>query len=142
MSVDLAPQNENIPSYHSGSFSWGWMAERGVFLSVGCGPLLAGAHYMIGHLRDGAEMGSNDGFPVSADEARAMAHAAYGLWLIEQYKLSQWRALSKEEQDRRMALPYSQQRNEDSWTPIREDFIDRALEFAWFAHASGGFKVY
>lgn len=142
MTMDLEPVNP-IEPYHSGSFSWGWMVERGVLLPLGCHAPAPGSARVFYEERDGRCPVYNDGFVVTEIEARAIAWCAYGVALVERGKWAFWENLPPEERARREAqtLPLLR-RDPDDWMPIRKDFIERVEEFAWFAHASGGFRIY
>ena len=151
MGYDLKANNEGVEGFHFGAFSWGWMLGEGVGLIIGYGKL-DGAAYVYEPREvtyttaDGeahtlmTDPCSNDGYPVDADEAMAMAHAAHGLVNVERAVARMHAELPPEEQARREALPLLD-RNKPRM-PVREDFIERVERFAEWAEKSGGFRVY
>lgn len=143
MGADLKARNPAIGWYSTGGFSWSWMLDSGVGLPIGCGRGPCGQ--FIYTPRTGIGGGPscpyyNDGFPVTADEARAMARAAWGLVAIERHTREAWEALDAAERARIEALPYRDWERERR-VPVRVDFVDKAEAFAWWAWASGGFRI-
>lgn len=91
--------------------------------------------------RNGLDPHSNEGFRVTADEAKAMAKAARAL--VSGYKFieKQWNELTEEQREK----DYKHNETSTSFrykTPIRGDFLQTALEFADFAEKSGGFTIW
>lgn len=141
MGADLYALRDDVSPFHMGAFSWSWMLNAGVGLPIGCGPSEAGS--FVYTPRDADDHDScphyNDGFPVSSDEARAMALCAWGLTVVERYKRQAWEARSEQERARIEDLRYSDPAR--AVVPVRADFVDKAEAFAWWAWASGGFRV-
>lgn len=153
MSYDLAPRNREADYFHFGAFSWPVLLEA-------CGYLFpvihhGGRYYMaygIDPREDGTYPGilANDGFRVTAEEARIMARMARNFVAIQ-------RTLPEENQEQSvvnrpegvnreqlMALLTRTVSGTDAqpWPrKIRTDFVDRFEQFAAWAEKSGGFSV-
>lgn len=135
MGYDLAPRNKELESFHFGAFSFPVLLEA-------CGYLWPAIHggarwYMIGGVdpRLGGSYPailSNDGFRVTALEARIMARVARNYVAIQrslgpEYAVDDW------------AKPEYQR----VWPrKIRDDFVDRFEAFAPWAERSGGFAIW
>jgi len=66
-----------------------------------------------------------------------MAEAARGLVLVEKFKHDQWEKLPGEDQQR-----YKDYSNRHLYNvPVREDFVEKAANFAEWADKSSGFKI-
>ena len=136
MGYDLIPRNKSIDPFYMGAFSWPWMLGAGVGLVIGTGKGIEPAQYYYAFDNLGRDPNCNDGFRVTASQARAMSLAAWGLVFVERAVHEDFAKLPEEERKRR----------EDSWpyiyrVPVREDFIEKAAEFAEFAERSSGFSI-
>lgn len=136
MSYDLRPRNRRAGTLSLGAFLWPWMLDLGVGMPIGhvVRPRPDDALPLVWHdyrLVRGVLVGptTNDGYPVTAAEARAMALCADALVAIERLRLREW--------DARPA------NDRPDWArPVRADFIDKMEAFARWAPKSGGFRVY
>lgn len=152
MTVDLLPRHPDWEPYHTGSFSWSWMLRAGVGLPIGAADFVDAKSMWVTRevVSNGARYDvspfDNSGFPVTALEAKAMAMAAWGLVQQQRLIAEEWNA--KPEGERKRIEELSILDDVDPVTrrrivrPVREDFIEKAERFAWFAFGSRGFRIY
>lgn len=140
MGYDLKSRWKNNEGLYIGAFIWSWMLSEGVGLILGSMDGRSPGTYTF-IPRNGLDPHSNEGFRVTADEARAMSKAARAL--VSGYKFieKQWNELTDEQRER------DYKHNETSTvfkykTPIRNDFLQKAIEFADWAEKSGGFEIW
>jgi hypothetical protein len=152
MGFDLKPNNEEAGSFHMGAFSFPWMLGAGVGLVIGYGKL-EGASFVydpreVTHKNEdtgethtfATSPNCNDGYPVTAEEAMAMAHAAHGLVNVERYVRRMWDERPAEERARIEAMRFDDPRRPRM--PVREDFIEKVEQFSEWVAKSGGFEIY
>jgi hypothetical protein len=151
MGYDLRARNREVGDLHFGAFSWMWMLERGVGLIIGHSDGGDGRHIYSPRIVRGVSTSPmhNDGFPVSASEARAMALAARGLAATERHRAAAWEELPEATRMAIGALPIGVWKDNeyhmlerDRRAPVRADFIEKAERFAAWAEQSGGFRIY
>ena len=134
MGYDLSPKNKDLDSFHFGAFSWPHLLEQ-------CGYLFTvvqnGGRWYCAFGTD-KRMGdtypmliSNDGFKVTAFEAKVMARVA------RNYALVQGTLEAPPEQKEPCWLG-----NNDWPQKIRDDWPKRFEEFADWADKSGGFRIW
>ena len=138
MSYDLMPKND-IEEFRMGAFSWPVLLEVVGYLF----PFQSkGGRWVYNWEQDKRFKEehnypiiiSNDGFKITASEAKIMARMARNYCLIQR-KLDD----SHFNND----LPMSTPDWEKKWPQkIRDDWVDKFEEFADWAEKSGGFKVH
>ncbi len=140
MGYDLIPRNKKLDSFHFGMFSWGWMLDQGIGLIIGTGKAIRPAGYSFIPDKLGRDPNHNDGFRVTAEQARAMALAASGLASVKNFINKEWedmpegtQAKMKEGNERFGHNIYN--------TPVSEDFITKIKAFAEWAYNSQGFAI-
>lgn len=132
MGYDLSPRHKKTDGFHFGAFSFPvlleacgylftciqdgpqWKAVFGPDPRMGDPPSRGGSGYPV--------LISNDGFPVSAFEAKVMARVARNFVLLNR--------------------PNPSDPNFVPARPIREDFLDTFERFADWADTSGGFRIF
>jgi len=132
MGMHLRPRNKKAETFYMGAFSWGWMLRSGVGLCIGASrcPLWAEGGSMSIHDDEGRDPFCNDGYYVTADEARAMSHAAMGLANRETTLWGWWEA-----------MPADTRPTERGAELVRRDFIEKAERFSQWAYQSHGFWI-
>jgi len=139
MGYDLSSRNKEAGDFYMGAFSWSWMINAGVGLVIGTGPAKNPASYSYTPDAKGASPQTNDGYRVTAEQARMMAAAARGLVNVERFIAKEWEQMSEE--DRKLDTEWNE-RSKIYRTPVRDDFIDKAAAFAEWAEKSGGFAIW
>lgn len=152
MGYDLIANNSDAGDFHFGAFSFPVLLEA-------CGYLFTSIHQSgQWYCAFGADerMGtsyprliSNDGFPVTADEARIMARMARNFVTIQRTLSDDNKtedARSKPEfqrEDVEKALIRGMFGGQDKWpVKIRSDFTDKFEQFAEWAEKSEGFAIH
>jgi len=140
MGFDLVSRNKKLNSFYMGSFSWSWMLDAGVGLVLGAGRGVEPATCIWLPDNKGRSPYYNDGFRVTAAQARAMALAARGLVAVKESINDTWASLDAITADKYkradvLGLSLYQQ-------PVRDDFIEKAQAFADWAEQSQGFAVW
>lgn len=137
MGYHLVPRNKNVDTFVMGAFSWPWMLKAGVGLPFGYGEGVVPASYVYTERPDGKSISDNDGAKVTAKEARQMAQLAR--WVVQYHKNLAWDWSRYPEQERN---EMSSGHYRHLYTvPVREDFLEKALDFADWAETSGGFSI-
>jgi hypothetical protein len=119
MSFDLDPKNKDAGDFSFGAFSWPVLLEA-------CGYLfpcvnMEGQYCTTTDQKEWIQIGTNDGFSISAADAKLMARVARNFVAIQ-------RTLKDGD--------------ENAWPmKIRSDFVDRFEKFAEWAEKSGGFSI-
>jgi hypothetical protein len=138
MGYSLRPRNKALKSFHFGAFSWLWMLDEGVGYVIGYGRGVTPGTWIAAPDPSGRFPTHEDGFRVSAEQARAMAMAARGVVAVYRHVQREHDAATPEERARR-----EEQRWRDMYrTPVRADFLDLAEAFAAWADESRGFGVW
>jgi hypothetical protein len=155
MGYDLKANNDKLEGYHFGAFSFPVLLEA-------CGYLFASIHHggqwycvFDQDERMGAEYPrilSNDGFEVTADEAKIMARIARNYVAVQRSLPeenrglginSQAKAFGKEDVLKMLARGMNDAPYNEIWPmKIRDDFTEKFEQFAPWAEQSGGFKIY
>jgi hypothetical protein len=118
MSYDLCPKKKEAGDFRFGAFSWPVLLEACGYLF----PCVHGQGQYCSVDDKWVMLGTNDGFKVSADDAKLMARCARNFVAIQ-------RGLPSDHIDR---FP----------PKIRTDFVDRFERFAEWAEKSGGFSIH
>jgi hypothetical protein len=126
MGYHLRPKNESTDAFYFGAFSFPVLLESCgyLFLCVQVGArwcYAPGADPRMGSIYP--RLLTNDGFPVTDDEARIMARMARNFVAIQR------------------SLPDDQPEHERPMK-IRKDFTDKFEQFAEWAEKSGGFEIW
>lgn len=157
MSYDLKPRNKKVEWFRMGAFSFPILLEA-------CGALFPCIHnggqwYCAFGVDPRMPQGdsyptilSNDGFTVTADEARIMARIARNVVAIQRTLpdpspeelasagISQKMSFRREDVER--LLLHAMSGAKDHWPlKIRTDFTDQFERFAEWADRSGGFEI-
>jgi hypothetical protein len=130
MGYDLIPNKDELDYFHFGAFSWPILLEA-------CGYLFAEVNYMSKYYIvktddrfESARLTTNDGFEVTAEEAKIMARIAKNFVAVQ-------RSLPEQGEIDIFAPAYRQ-----PWPrKIRSDFVDRYEQFADWAERSNGFSI-
>ena len=133
MGYDLSPRRKDAGPFHFGAFSWLVLVERTMgtlYPMTHDGPRWVCAFGADPRMPAGdgyPRLISNDGFRVTADEARIMARCARNYVSIQQAV--------------RLAM---QEAPAEKWAYllIRQDFVDLFERFAPWAEKSGGFRIW
>ncbi len=153
MGYDLKPSNDKVESFHFGAFSFPILLEA-------CGYLFSSIHdggrwYCVFGLDE--RMGktypgilANDGFEVTAEEARIMARVARNFVAVQRTlpdengtkDMRSQKSFNKENLQELMINAMHGNRNEPWPVKIRTDFTDKFEKFAEWAEQSGGFQIH
>ena len=128
MSYDLIPRNKKVKGLSFGAFTWPiLLQDTGICHVIGYGQGLRPASYVyqVGNGNIGSPC-SNDGYKVTASEARMMATVARGFVKVHTFNRKEWDELRNKEM---YNIP---------WHTNRIKLVDN---FADFAENSGGFKI-
>jgi hypothetical protein len=127
MGYDLRAKNEKAEDFHFGAFSFPILIEACgyLFSAISIGP-----RWCTAQPNPDPRMGegypmllTNDGFPVTDEEAKIMARVARNFVAIQR------------------GLPDNQPEQEKPMK-IRKDFVDKFEKFAEWAESSGGFEIW
>lgn len=121
MSFDFRATKRGVEDFRLGAFSWPVLLEA-------CGYLFPcingqGRYCCPADQKAWVQIGTNDGFKVSAADAKLMARVARNFVAIQ-------RTLGPDAE--KLGWPH----------PIRSDFVDRFAAFADWAEKSGGFRIW
>ncbi len=139
MGYDLVPRNKAVGDFYFGAFGWGWFLDQGAGWPIGYFKGLTVGSYHYTETRNGGSPASNDGFRVTAKEAKEMAKLAR--WIA-----SDWDAVALHH----AKLPESVQKERTDFasrssylyrTPVRADWVVKIKEFADWAEKSAGFGI-
>lgn len=135
MSYDLTPKKKDVEELRIGAFTWPIMLqETGMGYILGYGKNITPGSYVYQQGNYGSPV-SNDGYKVTAFEAKAMAKAARGYISVKKFINNQYDEISKEKRNQYESYKdlYIQ--------PTGVDFLNAIEEFADFAEKSGGFTI-
>jgi hypothetical protein len=141
MSFDLMPIKKDLEEISFGAFTWPVMLdETGMGYVLGCGPGRSVGQYVFVPDKNGASPRTNDGYKVSAAEARMMAVIARGYVSVKRFINKEWDALLPHERKGQEQAKYNGRPLYQPYTS--EEFLKRLERFADFAEKSGGFKIH
>jgi len=138
MGYDFHANNPDVEMFYLGGFSWPWMLSAGVGLIIGQGDGLAPGQYFYQPDESGFDPLANDGYHVTANQAKMMVAALRGLVHVERHKRRAWETLTSEERSKRQDSRLQHIYN----NPVREDFVDKAEAMANWTERSGGFRIH
>lgn len=150
MGFDFRSRRKGVDGFHLGAFSWPWMLAQGVGLPIGyTRGIVPGTHLYQGRHATGRVGGEpsvfstspiyNDGYPVSAKEAKQMAQLARWTADTEDSVWEEYDRLSDADKTAVDTQPYS---SSTYRRPVRRDFIGKLRNFAEWAEKSGGFTIH
>lgn len=143
MTYDLHPRNRGLDQFRAGAFSWCWLLDQGVGWPLGYYAGDSPGTYL--YTPDPSQRGdpaTNDGYRVTAAQAREMARLSRYIVALHRARRQQWEALSEEERQRRQRWCRDHPLDRPMYRlPVREDFVDLAERFADWAERSGGFRI-
>jgi hypothetical protein len=141
MPYDLKPKNQKIKSISVGAFAWPiFLQETGAGYVLGYGTGLKPGSYVYNNGNNGSPV-SNDGYKVSAKEAKMLAHVLRGFVTVQRFVNNEFEALSTEE--RKWIEDSEKNVNLKSYYRARwhEDRMKEIETIADFAENSGGFTI-
>jgi hypothetical protein len=156
MGYDLQPKNEDAGDFHFGAFSWCPLIEACGYLwpltsSAGRWYCVWGADPRMPEGDKYPRVLSNDGFEVTAEEAKIMARIARNFVAVQRSlpEANQDKSLMGKKEIRKpdveaalIAAMHGRPANEEWPVKIRTDFVDRYERFADWAEKSGGFAIH
>lgn len=153
MGYDLSPKNEDAGSFDFGAFSFPVLLEA-------CGYLFpciqdGGRWYCVfdADPRMGSEypmLLSNDGFPVTDEEARVMARIARNFVSVQRSLPDEQKGeglesdgvFTRERLEKQLLAAMHPEAPKKWPIKIRADFVDKFEKFAEWAEKSGGFEIW
>lgn len=141
MSYDLYPINKKIKEMSIGAFMWPIMLqETGAGYVVGYGSGRSPASYVFSPDKKGASPVSNDGYKISALEAKMMATVIRGYLSVQRFVNKEWDEM---EEYRRKDLQETLSCGKYLYRQyFHEDRLKQFERFAEFAEQSKGFKIH
>lgn len=134
MSYDLHAVKKDIKSIRVGAFSWPiFLQETGAGYVLGYGEGLRPATYVYQSGNNGSPA-SNDGYKVSASEAKAMAMVMFGFVSVQKFVISEWEKIEPEQQEEMKKFDCYKM-------PWHIDRLTQLEEIAKFIQESGGFRI-
>lgn len=142
MGYDLSPKDKKAGDFSMGAFFWPIMLqETGMGYVLGYGAGRTPGSYVYIPDKRGASPASNDGYFVTATEAKMMATVGLGFVSVQRFLIKEWKALPEEEHKKQWdykthegKLLYNQ--------PWHEDRLKQIEQFCEFAEKSKGFKIH
>lgn len=139
MGYTLKAKNKKVKSIDYGAFIWPIMLQdtgMGYVLGYGAGRSPASYVYQNGNI---GSPSSNDGYRVTATEAKMMAKVARGYISVKRFINKEWAELPEERRKVDMEAKYDGRPLYNLETA--EHFLTRLEKFADFAEKSGGFQI-
>ncbi len=140
MGFDLIPRNKAVGEFRIGAYAWPSLLDQGIGWPLGRYPGLLPGQYI--HTVDRTRRGTpdtNDGYRVTATEAREMAKIAWYVSAQHRAWREHWETLPTSTRE------LVEQKCHDSPSvyrvPPRWEFIDLTERFADWAERSGGFRI-
>ena len=139
MGYTLKPINKECESIDFGAFSWPIMLQdTGMGYILGYGQAKNPAQYVYQNGNMGSPV-SNDGYKVTATEAKMMARIARGYISVKEFINKEWAELSEEDREREKNFKYE---GKLLYMPeTGEKFLEQLRKFADFAEKSKGFRI-
>lgn len=138
MGYDLIPINKEIYSKSGMIFTWPTILEEtgaGYLFNYGKNTFDPGKYIYDGSRNVGSPV-SNDGFPVSKEEALIMARLFRGYVFVKRGLRKEWD--KKTESERVMIISHFGEMSE----PPSEEFLQKVESMAEFCEQSEGFNIY
>lgn len=138
MGYTLVPRNKKVDEIDIGAFSWPIvLQETGAGYLLGYGAGLSPSTYVYQTGNHGSPA-SNDGYIVTASEARAMGKMARGWISVKEFVNADWDKMPEDERRRKEEW---NKRNKIYQSYTGEKFMNIVKKFADFAEACGGFRI-
>lgn len=138
MGYDLCPKNKNVEEMRINAFVWPFiLQDTGMGYILGYGAGLRPGTYVYLNGNNGSPA-SNDGYKVTASEAKIMAQIARGYLSVKSFVNKEWDDL-KEDERKQMEEWNKKDKIYTSYTGAR--MMDIIKQFADFAEKSGGFRI-
>lgn len=140
MGYDLYPNNKEINGISIGALSWPmYLQETGMGYVLGYGTGFKPGSYVYSQGNNGSPV-SNDGYRVTATEAKMMAKVARGYVAVQRFVNKEWEALPEAE------LKYYENAKSLGEQPLyrgkmHEDHLVWLEKFADWAEKSKGFNI-
>lgn len=137
MGYDFSPKNEEAGSFHMGAFLWPHFLEQcGAYFICIQGSakyfFVSGVDERMPAEDKYPRLISNDGFPVTEEEAKVLARIARNYVIIQQH-------LEEQEDDDDIFKPEYLR----PWPrKVRDDWVELLEKFAAWAEQSGGFEIW
>lgn len=140
MGYDLCPNNKELESISIGAFSWPiYLQETGMGYVLGYGTGFKPGSYVYSQGNNGSPV-SNNGYKVTATEAKMMAKVARGYVSVQRFVNKEWEELPEE-----TVKEYEKANEQHSFKVYRakmhEDHLAWLEKFADWAVKSKGFKI-
>ena len=141
MSMDLKPRNNSIEEFRISGIYWNVvLRETGAGYIIGYGKAVSNGAYSYKPQGNNGSPMSNDGYRVTAFEAKAMALSARGYLSEQSYLKREWAELDKEK--RKMYELLNKNNDKGLFNkPAGDTFIKVVERFANFAEQSSGFRI-
>lgn len=140
MGYDLIPVKKG-KEFSAGLFSWPIMLQQtGAGYVIGYGEGRTPGSYVYHPRNSGASPVSNDGFKVTAKEAKIMALLVRGYISVNRFINKEWEAIPEAEREQMKNVKYDGKPLYK--TGVHEDQLKKLEAFCDFAEQSGGFKIY
>lgn len=143
MGYDLIARKKTakITEHSIGMFSWPmFLQETGMGYILEYGKSITISQYVYTPAKNGGSPVSNDGYPVSSFQAKAMAAVARGFIKTSRFINKEWESIPEEEAQR-----MREYKSHDGTTLYHqawhEDRLKQLEKFAEFAEQSGGFTI-
>ena len=136
MGYDLQARNKNIEDHTVGAFTWSIMLqESGAGYIIGYGKGVIPGTYVYHSENQNGTPNSNDGYKITAKEAKMISYVVYGYVAVCRFNNKTWEGFTEEEKiERKERTMYVQ--------PVDEGWLKKVEKFAEFADKSGGFRIY
>lgn len=139
MGYELSPKNKKIKELRVGAFMWPIiLQETGMGYVLGYGAGRTPASYVYQNGNNGSPA-SNDGYKVTAFEAKAMAKVARGFCSVQRFVNKEWDAIP--EPEKTTMLEYTSRGAKLYRGTWHEDRLKEIEAFADFAENSRGFTI-
>jgi len=139
MGYDLIARNNKAEDMYIGSFSWPiLLQETGAGYVIGYGKGLQPSSYVYQNNQPGSPV-SNDGYKVTANEAKSMAAVVRGYISVKTFVNKEWDEMNEEDR-----------KNRESWNETEkiyteytsEKTLDQLNSLAEFLENCSGFRIY
>lgn len=140
MSYDLRAKNKDVKDMPVGAFSWPiFLQDSGMGYVLGYGSGMRPGSYVYQNNNSGSPA-SNDGYKVTATEAKMMAKVARGYISVQRFVNKEWDDLPEEDKKQK------EEAQKNSTHPIyrlkvHEDHLKKLEQIADFMEKSGGFTI-
>jgi hypothetical protein len=140
MSYDLRAKNKDVKDMSVGAFTWPiFLQDTGMGYVLGYGAGMRPGSYVYQNGNNGSPA-SNDGYKVTATEAKMMAKVARGYISVQRFVNKEWDELPPE--DRKEKEEWEARSQHKIYrTKVHEDHLKKLEQIADFMEKSGGFTI-